>query len=45
MKDLVFATSNKGKLVELQGLVGAGLTIQSLADSMPEIATTPGTRS
>lgn len=42
MKDLVFATSNKGKLVELQGLVGAGLTIQSLVD-FPEIGEIPET--
>lgn len=45
MKDLVFATSNKGKLVELQGLVGANLAIQSLVDfpQLGEIAETADT--
>ena len=45
MKGLVFATSNKGKLVELQGLVGAELTIQSLVDfpQIGEIAETAHT--
>lgn len=45
MKGLVFATSNRGKLVELQGLVGAALPIQSLADfpSIGEIDETADT--
>ncbi|MDP3231818.1 MAG: RdgB/HAM1 family non-canonical purine NTP pyrophosphatase [Myxococcales bacterium] len=42
MKDLVFATSNRGKLVELQGLVGAGVVIQSLVD-FPQIGEIPET--
>lgn len=45
MKQLVFATSNQGKLVELRGLVGAELAVQSLADfpSIGEIAETAET--
>ncbi len=45
MKQLVFATSNKGKLVELRGLLGADVTIESLADypSIGEIAETAET--
>jgi XTP/dITP diphosphohydrolase len=42
MNDLVFATSNKGKLVELQGLVGAGVHVRSLKD-FPEIGEIPET--
>ncbi|MCU0700940.1 MAG: RdgB/HAM1 family non-canonical purine NTP pyrophosphatase [Myxococcaceae bacterium] len=36
MNELVFATTNKGKLVELEGLVGARLRVRSLKD-FPEI--------
>jgi XTP/dITP diphosphohydrolase len=42
MNDLVFATSNKGKLVELQGLVGAGVHVRSLKD-FPELGEIPET--
>lgn len=45
MSELVFATTNKGKLVELQGLVGASLRVRSLADfpNIGEIAETADT--
>ncbi|MDX2015860.1 MAG: RdgB/HAM1 family non-canonical purine NTP pyrophosphatase [Myxococcaceae bacterium] len=36
MNELVFATTNKGKLVELEGLVGPRLRVRSLKD-FPEI--------
>lgn len=42
MKDLVFATSNKGKLVELQGLVGGDVHVRSLKD-YPELGEIPET--
>jgi XTP/dITP diphosphohydrolase len=45
MKNLIFATSNQGKLIELQGLVGPGLLLQSLIDfpHLGEIAETADT--
>ncbi|MCA3012594.1 MAG: RdgB/HAM1 family non-canonical purine NTP pyrophosphatase [Myxococcaceae bacterium] len=45
MNELVFATTNRGKLVELEGLVGARLSVRSLKDfpSLGEIAETADT--
>jgi XTP/dITP diphosphohydrolase len=45
MNELVFATSNRGKLVELEGLVGARLSVRSLKDfpELGEIAETADT--
>jgi len=42
MKQLVFATSNAGKLLELRGLLGAEIAVQSLAD-FPNIGEIPET--
>lgn len=42
MNHLVFATSNKGKLVELRGLLGEGVTVQALAD-FPQLGEIPET--